>query len=60
MRAARSWHWLAVACFGAPARPLGITSVFDRELPNMVETFMSILHSRMVLKNFRVFSLKPN
>lgn len=50
MHPVRSWHWLAVVCYGAPARPLEITSVFDRELPNMAETFMSILCSKMVLK----------
>ena len=37
------------------ARPLGIASIFDRELPNMVEMFVSILHRKMILKTSPFF-----
>lgn len=57
MHPVRAQLTLAVVCCGAPARPLGITSVFDRELPNMAKTFMSILCSKMVLKTSVFFSL---
>lgn len=63
MRPVRSQQWLMVAFCGTEAKPLGITSIFESELPNMVEIFMSILHSKMVLKTstFSPFRTKcPN